>query len=86
MKSKKHRSFLASIWAVAKPVLTLGISLIVANLSKKTGAFEEVTTVVGNGIGGEVIEQIDDAIERAEDKAHKAVENKRKVAPEAATQ
>lgn len=83
MKSKKHRSILASFWAVAKPVLTLGISLIVANLSKKTGAFEEVTTVVGNGIGSEVIEQIDDVIERAEDKAHRTIENKREAAPEA---
>lgn len=81
MKAKKKRSFLSSVWSVAKPVLTLGISLLVANLSKKTGAFEDVTTVVGNGLGNEVIEQIDEAIECAESKANKAVENKRKATP-----
>jgi len=82
MKSKKHRSFLSALWSITKPVATLGISVLVASLSKKTGSFQEVTNVVGNGLGAEVLEQIDEAVENVDKETKKKSKNKRNVSPE----
>lgn len=82
MKSKKKSSFLSSLWRIAKPVATLGISVLVASLSKKTGSFQEVTNVVGNGLGAEVIEQIDEAVESADSARSKKRKEKRDASPE----
>lgn len=63
MSNQHKKSFWSSLWKLAKPVLTLGISLIVGSLAKKTGQFEEVTNVLGNGVGQEVLEQVDSLLD-----------------------
>jgi hypothetical protein len=62
MKSNQKKSFWASLWRILRPVATLGISLLVGSLSKKSGTFEDVVNIAGTGVGEEVLQVIDDTV------------------------
>jgi len=76
MTTKKTKTTGSKVWSIAKPVLTLGLSLLIGGLSKKTGKFEEVTNVVGNEVVNQVIDSVDNVIQESDNDVKK-VQKKR---------
>lgn len=61
------KNFWQSIWSIGKPILTLGLSLLVAAIAKKNLPDADIIAPTISTIGTEVINEADSAIEAPAD-------------------
>ena len=73
MGNVKKKSFWSKLWSVVHPVLTLGLSLLIANASKKAGALEDVVNTAGIGIVNEVLDEVTDIIDKGNDQVNDSI-------------
>jgi hypothetical protein len=62
-----YKSTWARIFKIAKPVLTLGLSLLVAAIAKKNDANADVVGPLVNSVGTEIIDEADSALNTSAD-------------------
>lgn len=65
MKVKKG---LKSAWRILKPVITLGLSVVISQLSNKAGSNKAIIQSTAETVKDKIIEEIDEAVEDKQNK------------------
>ena len=56
------KNFWAILWSISRPILTLGLSLIINNVAKKTGPFENAVNEAGTQLENSVLETVENSV------------------------
>ena len=59
----KVENVLKSAWRIFKPVITLGLSVVISQLSNKAGSNKAIVQSTAEEVKDKVIEEIDEALE-----------------------
>lgn len=57
------KNVLKSAWRIFKPVITLGLSVVISQLSNKAGSNKAIIQSTAEEVKDKVIEEIDEAVE-----------------------
>jgi hypothetical protein len=59
----KVKNVLKSAWRIFKPVVTLGLSVVISQLSNKAGSNKAIVQSTAETVKDKMIEEIDEAVE-----------------------
>ena len=64
----KVKNVLKSAWRIFKPVITLGLSVVISQLSNKAGSNKAIVQSTAETVKDKMIEEIDEALEEKNNK------------------